>query len=368
MTRLLISAGEPSGDAHASNVVAALRRARPELELEAVGGPRIAQTGVRLLERIERLSATGLVEAAGRLPAHVRLLGTLRQRLRAGRYDLAILVDYPGFHLRVARAAAAAAVPVLYYIAPQLWAWGAWRARELRRTVRALAVILPFEEAFFLRHGIPTRFVGHPLLDRPEHLSRAAAREAIGVPGAVPLVALFPGSRPQEVHRHWPVYCEAARQLRSREPHLRVVAAGAPDQTLPDANGVEIWSGSPATALAAADAVLCKAGTTTLEAALADVPMVVAHRIHPFTFYVARRLVQLPYVGLVNLLAGRAVVPEFVQGAAVPGAIAHALYSLLDGDGAGAREQRAVFAAVRPLLGEPGAASRVAQLALELVA
>lgn len=368
MTRVVVSVGEPSGDAHAGQVVRELLRRRSELEVEAVAGPQVAAAGATPIARAERLAAVGLVEAAGALPRHAALLRRLERSFARGRYDLAILVDYPGFHLRVAAAAAAHGVPVLYYIAPQLWAWGAWRMGALRRRTRCLAVVLPFEEGFFAARGIAARFVGHPLLDRPPAPSRAAARRHLGLTDGRPTLALFPASRPAELHRLWPPFRDAAQVLRNLVPDLAVIVAGLPDGRYPGGEEFTLVRGDSPTVFAAADAALCKSGTATIEAALADVPMVIGYRLHPVTAALARRLSRVERIGLVNLVAGRAVVPELLQEAAQPLALARAVLPLLERDGAAARRQREAFAAVRAALGQPGAAGRVAGLALELAA
>jgi lipid-A-disaccharide synthase len=361
-----LSAGEPSGDALGARLAGALRAAAPGARLEGMGGPRMGTAGVEILHPAGGLAASGLVEAAGSLPAHLRLLREVRRRFRQHRYDLAVFIDYPGFHLAAARAARDAGVPVLLYVAPQLWAWGGWRAGRLRGSVDRLAVILPFEEAFFRARGIEARFVGHPLLDEPAR-SRGEARAELGLAPEARVLALFPGSRPAEVRRLWPVFREAAIRLRREMPDLVVVAAGLPSATYPRDDGVLFrWGAGPVVA-AAADAALCKSGTTSLEAALAGTPHVVAYRTHPVTWAAARRLVRVPWVSLVNLLSGEAVVPELLQGAATARGLADAVGPLL-ADAPVATRQRAAFERVRERLGSRGAAARVAAMALELVA
>jgi lipid-A-disaccharide synthase len=363
--RIYISAGEPSGDAHAAAVVSALKRRLPAATVEAFGGPDLEAAGAVVLDRMERFSVVGFVEALWKLPAHLRLLGRVRDAFRAKRYDLVILVDYPGYHLRAAAAARDAGIPVLYYIAPQMWAWAPGRVRRLA-AVRRLAVILPFEERFFRDHGVAATFVGHPLRDRPPPPPRLDARRTLGLDPQRPVLGLFPGSRPQEVKRLWPAFRAAAARILAVRPEVQVVVAATGRAHYPAAGAIRIHPGEPLTVFAAADAGLCKSGTTTLEAALADVPMAIAYRLNPVSFAIAIRVLQVPHVGLVNLIAEREVAPEFLQSAATPAALAEAVLPLLDPASAAARRQREGLALVRERLGPPGAAERVAALAAEL--
>lgn len=364
--RIYLSAGEPSADAHAAAVATALRRLLPEVEIEALGGPRLEAAGARVLDRMEHFSVVGFVEALSKIPAHYQLAARVRRSFAAGRYDLAILVDYPGYHLRLAAAAAAAGVPVLYYIAPQMWAWGAGRVQRLR-SVRQLAVILPFEESFFRARGVPTTFVGHPLKDRPPPVPRLDAARLLGLDPARPTLGIFPGSRAQEVKRLWPVFRDAARRVMAAQPDVQAVVAAAPRAEYPDPGAIRLYRGDPGTVFAAATAGLCKSGTTTLEAALADLPMAIAYRLNPLSYAIARRLLLVEWVGLVNLVAGYAVAPELLQGRARPDALAEAVLPLLDPEGPPARRQREGLALVRERLGAPGAAGRVAELAAALL-
>jgi lipid-A-disaccharide synthase len=367
---ILVSAGEPSGDAHAAALVAELRRLAPGVTVEGVGGERLEAAGAQLLARIEDLTVIGFVEVLRKLPAHVRLLRRIRRRLARGDVGLVVLVDYPGFHLRVATAARRAGVPVLYYVAPQLWAWGERRVRTLARTVSRLAVILPFEEAFFSARGVPTTFVGHPLLDRPPLGEASGLKRALGLDPTRPVLGLFPGSRRQEVHRLWPAFRDAAAVVRRERPEVQVVVAAVGDASYPGAEAGEsrVVRGRPRECFAASDAALCKSGTTTLEAAVAGTPLVVAYRMHALSYLLARRLVRVPWIGMVNLVAGRQIVPELIQSAVTPAGLAAAVRPLLDASSPERRAQVAGLADVRRRLGEPGASARAAALARSLLA
>ncbi len=365
--RVFLSAGEPSGDLHGGPVVTALRDRLEGVAIDALGGPRIAAAGATIRHPMERYTVLGFVEVLSKVPEHLRLLRSLERDFRAGRYDLALLIDYPGFHVRVAEAARRHGVKVLYYIAPQLWAWRPQRARRLGAAVDRLAVVLPFEPAFFARHGIPAEYVGHPLLDRPAAPGRRAAREALGIDDAERVLGLFPGSRPQEVARLWGPFRQAGRALLAAHHCDRVLVAGTPEGRYPDAGDFTVHRGPAVEVFAAADAALAKSGTTTLEAALADVPMVVAYRANPLTAWVARRLITVPWISLVNLVADRPVVPELMQDAVTPEGLAAAVTPLLDRAGSEARAQREGLRRVRERMGGGGAAARVAGMAAELL-
>jgi lipid-A-disaccharide synthase len=366
VTRIYLSAGEPSADAHAAAVANALHRRIPGVALEALGGPLLERAGVRVLDRMESYSVVGFVEALAKIPAHYRLLNRIKHAFAQKRYDLVILVDYPGYHLRAAAAAAAAGIPVLYYIAPQMWAWGPRRVRKLA-SVNQLAVILPFEEKFFRERGVAATFVGHPLKDRPAPPPRAEARRALGLDPDRATLGLFPGSRDQEVQRHWSMFRAAAARVAAARPDVQIIVAGTTGAAYPDPGAIKVLLGDPLRVFAASDAGICKSGTTTLEAAIADVPMVITYRGHPVSSFIAFRLIQVPWVGLVNLVAGYEVAPELLQRRATPAALADGVLPLLDPANPVTLRQREGLQLVRERLGAPGAAERVAELAAGLL-
>ena len=372
--RILLSAGDPSGDVHGAALARALRARWPDAELYGLGGPRMAAAGMRLLADFDRLAVMGLAEVAGRIPFFIGLFRRLRAGLAADPPDLVIPIDYPGFNLRLARAANERRVRVLYYIAPQVWAWHRSRARKLARYTDRMAVILPFEEAVFRSAGGQATFVGHPLLDaEPPRRPRTELCEALGLDASRPILALFPGSRRQELERHLQLFAQAAERLRESRPEVQpVIAAGA---TLDDA----LFASTPLPRtrdawelLHHATAALVKSGTSTLQAALTITPMVVAYRMHPATFAVARRVVRVPHVGLANLVAGDRVVPELLQDAATPAALAAALLPLMEEGSETRQRAESGLARVRGALAAAAdsstVADRVAALAAELIA
>lgn len=370
---ILLAAGEPSGDLHGSAVAEALRGRWPEARLFGLGGPRMAAAGVELLADLGELAVMGFAEVVSRLPYFARLMRRLTAELPRRGVDLVLPIDYPGFNLRLAARARKAGVPVLYYIAPQVWAWHRSRIGKLARVADRLAVILPFEERIFREAGARVSFVGHPLLDAgPDDASDAELPAALGIADE-PILALFPGSRPQEVEKHLALFVEAAERVRLAHPEVRPVVARSP------AVRAEAYAGVPYPTTAASRALLrhargalVKSGTTTLEAALAGTPMVIAYRTSRTTYALARRLVRVEHIGLVNLVAGCRLMPELVQDAATPAALAGALSPLL---AEGSPERTAALAGlarVRAALASPDpggrtTAERVAALAAELI-
>jgi lipid-A-disaccharide synthase len=365
---ILFVAGEVSGDLHAAAVARELVARGAPYELVGVGGDQMRAAGVELIEHSEKLAVMGFVEVLEYLPKLLGLLSRLKRRVRGGNVAAVVLVDYPDFNMLLAGAASAAGVPVLYYITPQVWAWRAGRMDTLAKTVTKAAVILPFEEPLLRGRGVDATFVGHPLMDRVADLpDRAAARQALGLPPNARVLALFPGSRGQEIERHLDAFVAAARELQRRDPALEVIVSVAPHVSIDPARCPfrTVRSASFAV-LRAADAALCKSGTTTLEATVAGCPFVVAYRTSGFSYAVGKRLVKIPNIGLVNVVAGRRVAPEFVQDDVQPLALANALEPLLNPSSPERRTMVTSLDEVRASLGQPGAAGRVAEMIVSL--
>jgi lipid-A-disaccharide synthase len=369
---VFISAGEPSGDLHGAALARALKARIPGVRLIGLGGDRMAAEGVVLLADLKKLAVMGFVEVIRHLPFFVGLQREVFGALEREGVDLVVPIDYPGFNLRLARRAKARHIPVLYYIAPQVWAWHASRATQLARDTDRVAVILPFEEEFLRQAGAHVVFVGHPLLEQPPSpLIREEWAERTGVDPARRVLALFPGSREQEVRRHLELFIEAAARVTESAPDVQpVIAAAAALDPAIYQHAIE--RGVPGTResrdlLRFASAALVKSGTTTLEAALLGTPFAVAYRMNPFTYQIARRVVRVPHIALANLVAGERLVPEFVQAEATPRALADSLLDLLEEGSAERRRVLEGFQRIRRSLGESGAAMRVADMAAGLI-
>ncbi|MBD3237860.1 MAG: lipid-A-disaccharide synthase [Candidatus Eisenbacteria bacterium] len=363
--RILLVAGEASGDAHGAGLVAALRARAPALRFCGVGGPRMEAAGVELLGRSEALAVVGLVEVLGHLPRVMRLFRRLTRRLRRDPPDLFVPIDAPDFNLRLAARAVRRGVPVVYFVAPQMWAWRPERAEQMRRRARELLVLFPFEEDWFRSRGVPVTYVGHPLVDA----ARARIEGDAPAGGAAEGGLLLPGSRRSEVTRHLPALFGAVDRLQTRFPEL--------PWTLRLADGLEDsfyrrwrWprsvraSREPIFDLAARSRVaICASGTASFEVALMGTPMVVVYRVSPLTWQLARRLVRVPWVSMANLAAGEAIVPELIQSRCAPQPIAAEVRALLD-DPARAQMMRGKLTRLREAFGPAGAYGRAAERVL----
>ncbi len=373
--RILIVAGEASGDLHAASVVQELLRRAPQLTVEGIGGDRLRQVGVRLHAYAGDLAVVGLVEVAYKFPALWRAYRSMVRLLRQRPPDLLMLVDFPDFNLLLARRAYRLGIPVLYFISPQVWAWRTGRVRSIARYVRRLLVIFPFEEAFYRRRGVEALYVGHPLLDRlSPSPSRHEARRRLELEQTATVVGLLPGSRMGELAKHLPLLLMAARQLLITRPDLRVIVAAAEGLPLDligcslkqEASSARVVQGRTHEVMAASDLILVASGTATLEAAIIGTPMVIVYRLAFVSWLVGRLLIRVPYIGMVNLVAGKGIVPELVQFEATPDRIAEEARRLLESPDR-RRAMQEQLHEVRDRLGPPGAVSRVADAILELL-
>ena len=373
--RILIVAGEASGDLHAASVVQELLRRAPHLTVEGIGGDRMREAGVRLHGYAGELAVVGLTEVVGKLPALWRAYRSMIRLLRDTRPDLLILVDFPDFNLLLARKAAQHQIPVLYFIGPQVWAWRSGRVRSIGRLVRRLLVIFPFEEAFYREWGVQALYVGHPLLDRlspPPTMDDA--RRHLGLERAASVVGLLPGSRIGEITRHLPLLLRATRRLEGSRPDLRVIIAAAEGIPLDlissylkqEASSARVVQGRTHEVIAASDLILVASGTATLEAAIIGTPMVIVYRVALLSWLISRFLIRVPFIGLPNLVAGKSIVPELIQFQATPERIADEASRLLESPERRRRMQQQLLE-VRDQLGPQGAAARAAEAVLEML-
>ena len=386
MSELLVVAVEASADLHGAAVLRELRLLRPQLRCFGAAGPLMRAEGCEALVHAEDLSVMGIAEVIPALPRIFRALATLRRAAAARRPRAALLIDSPDFNLRLARRLRALGVKVVYFIGPSVWAWRTYRVKQIARDVARMLVILPFEAAFYARHGVGATYVGNPLADgigqglegqglkqvpssgaHGQDLEGQALKHSLGLDPARPVLALLPGSRRQEIRRLWPPLLGAARLLLARHPGLQLVVPVAPtiDRATLPAGGLPVTfiGGRAPAVLRAADAAVVASGTATLEAALAQVPLVVVYRLSWLSWLIAKLLVRLKFASLVNLLAGRALVPELLQGACTSEAIAEQAGALLE-PGAAREAQLAGLRQIRGELapvGAPNAARRAAQ-------
>ncbi len=364
--RLLVSCGEPSGDLYGGELLRHFRALAPGVTAFGLGGDHVHAQGTHLLAHVRELAVVGLLEVVRHLRRLRGIFARVVDEVERERPDLAVLVDYPDFNLRLARELKRRKIPVVYYISPQVWAWRPGRIHAIRETVARMLVIFPFEERLYREARVPVTFVGHPLVDLvPPAPDRNELLEGLGLRPGGPVISLLPGSRPQEVTHNLPPLVGAVAEMHRHRPDLRFLLAVAPvlDRaalrapfgTLP----VTAVQGQTHAALGAAELAIVASGTATVEAALLGTPMVVVYRVSPVTYALGRPFVNVPHYAMVNLIAERRVVPELIQSEFTATRVAEKALGFL-GDPERLARIREELLAVGRRLGEPGASARAA--------
>ena len=371
---VMLSCGEPSGDLYAGALTTEILKIDSGASVFGMGGTQFSEAGGRLVADYRGLTVTGLTEALRVVP---RSLATIRQlvaRARTERPDVFVAIDFPDFNFRLAAAIRRLHIPIVYYVSPQLWAWRAGRIRTLKRVAQRVLVLFPFEVAVYERAGVPVEFVGHPLIDLARaETPRNRLLSGLGLDPGAATVALLPGSRPNEVSRLLPVLLDARALVRARVPSVQFVIARAPGlddhlferPSLGNDPHTRLVTSRADDVLAASDAAVTASGTATVQAALHDCPMVIVYRLSPLTYRLGRPFVHVTTYGMVNLVAGRTIVPELIQDDCTPEAVAGHIIPLLIDRGHADRVRRDL-AGVRERLGGPGASRRAAEAVLRV--
>ncbi|MFT4730450.1 MAG: lipid-A-disaccharide synthase [Granulosicoccus sp.] len=372
---IMVSAGEASSDAHAAHALDALRAQGVAFESFGMGAGALGKCGTELVVDCRDLAVIGFVDVLINYPKFLKRLRKLREHLQERKPDLLLLVDYPDFNLKLAETAKSLSIPVLFYVSPQVWAWRAGRVPRIGSLVSHMAVLFPFEVDIYEKHGIPVTYVGNPVVaDAVSALSAVEARELMGLNPKNPVVTLLPGSRTGEIKRNLPPMLESARLIAASIPDCQFLLPIAPtlDQSLIQQT---LGSDSPANlhcttkdsrgAMRAGNVALVASGTATLETALIGTPMVVMYIVNKINYAIMKRLIKIPDISLVNIVAGKRVVPEYIQADATPQAMATDVLSLLRDE-----PRRTVMLdelnRVKRLMGDAGASKRVAQLIVQL--
>jgi lipid-A-disaccharide synthase len=368
-----ILAGEASGDQHGAKLVSAMQKKTPSLFFCGMGGDALRRAGVRIVVEASELTVVGITEVFVKIPAILKGMAKIKKLLKSLKPDLLILIDFPDFNLHIAAVAKKLGIPVLYYISPQIWAWRQGRVKRISQLVDHMAVILPFEQQFYKEHNVPVTFVGHPLLDAN---LPAADPDLNAGPNIPTVIGLVPGSRDIEIIRHLPVMLDSANILTQRLEQVTFIISHAPSverkriQAVIEGHHlrakVEVISDGVEKVFERCDAIVAASGTVTLQAAIHGIPMVIIYKVSPVSAWLGKALIRVPNVGLVNLVAGRELVPELLQENATGDNIAQAIQNMLK-DEEEFNHLKHQLIALRDMLGGGGASERVADLALEML-
>lgn len=369
----MIIAGEASGDMHGARLVRAIKKRSPEAFVFGVGADAMQGEGARIIVDSRELSVVGLTEVISKLATIYRAMGLVKKSLHRLRPDLLILIDFPDFNFRVAAVAKKLKIPVLYYISPQIWAWRQNRVKKIKRLVDHMAVILPFETSFYRDHGVPVTFVGHPLLDR---IPTAVDHESKCSDSEKPVIGLLPGSREKEVTTLLPVMLQAAQRISHSLPAAKflVSCSTSIEEDLLEAIfrqytgslDVSIIKGPVEPIFKESCVLVGASGTVTLEAALYGTPTIIVYKVSPLSYWLGKRLIKVDFIGLVNLIAKKQLMPELIQEDASPQTIAETVIRMLS-EPEKLRQLEKELLGVRELLGGAGASDRVAEIAFDLI-
>jgi len=369
---VMIIAGEASGDIHGSHLVMAMHKRNSGLFFYGIGGRALRDAGVKIFVNAEELSVVGITEVFSKLIGIFKGISAAKRSLKEMRPDLLILIDFPDFNLHVAATAKKLKIPVLYYISPQVWAWRPGRVNKIGKLVDHMAVILPFEQQFYRKHNIPVTFVGHPLLDNKHatdsSINKMTSDEAV--------IGLLPGSRDREIARHLPVMLEAAGLISRRDGKVKFIISLASSVEREHIEDImknykvtidfDIVADGVDKVFRQCKLVIAASGTVTLEAAISGTPMLIIYKVSAISYWLGKIMIKVNNIGLVNLIAGKEIVPELVQSKASPENIADTALNMLN-DASGLERLRSELLGVRESLGGPGASERVAEIALSML-
>ena len=375
LKKIVIIAGEASGDLHASSLIRELKKMNSNLEMFGIGGDRMRREGVELIFHIDKLSFMGFFEVIKRLSFIRGVMKKMTSMIETRRPDLAILIDYPGFNLRFAKKVKNLGIPVVYYISPQVWAWGGNRVKRMQNLIDQMVVIFPFEKEIYEKFNIDCEFVGHPLLEvtRPI-LPLEDFQKKFGIRKNDVVVGLLPGSRWQEVEKILPIMFESSELLKTRIKNLKVLLGLAPtikkekmEDLLTQAGfGAKIVENLTYDLMKHADILLITSGSATLECAILGTPFLVLYKTSLWTYLLAKSLISIPNIALANVVAGKRIVPEFIQNRAVPNQIAEEMYEILT-DRERYKAIQNELKKVKQKLGEEGASKKAAEIVMQML-